>query len=193
MKNWFSPAAAGIVLACAAIPTGACAQSLDARPGLWAEASSSIINGKAMPTIFDVKGGLPAGEKARIKQVMAKLGLPPNWNPKLQCLTKASFDSAEVIRKAAASCPSPSVKARGNEISYSARCQEQGTEAQVTGNVRAVSDTEIRSNSRVEAQVQGQKVVSEHQTVSKWLGADCTQPPAGIDPQWLAGLGGSAE
>lgn len=56
----------------AAIPAGACAQSLDARPGLWAEASSSITNGKAMPTIFDVKGGLPAGEKARTKQVMAK-------------------------------------------------------------------------------------------------------------------------
>lgn len=193
MKNWFGPAVAGIAVACAAIHTGACAQSLDARPGLWAEASTSTINGKAAPTIFDVKGGLQEGEKARIKQVMGKLGLPQNWNPKLQCLTKASFNAAEVLRKSAVSCPSPSVKAKGNEISYSARCHEQGADAVVTGSVRAVSDTEIRESSRAEALVQGNKYVTEHQAVRKWLGADCTQPPAGIDPQWLEGLGGSAE
>jgi len=45
--------------------------------------------------------------------------------------------------------------------------------------------TEARMTMSSRADIQGKPLNVEMKSVSKWIGADCAHPPAGIDPSWV--------
>lgn len=180
------------VAACALWIGGqACAgdTSLNGRAGLWVEASMITMNGIKLPGVLDAPAGVAPAEVTDIREAMKKLGLPEGWDPKLVCLTRDSFDVAAATQKAAGVCPSPEIVVQGNSVKYQARCDTSGDQRlAVTGDVNVREGVEMTQNSRQEVLVRGLKMVTEARSVSRWLGADCSQAPKGIEPQWLQTL-----
>ncbi|HEX5374439.1 MAG TPA: DUF3617 family protein [Aquabacterium sp.] len=163
--------------------------SLNGRAGLWVEASLVTMNGVKLPGVLDVQGGLAPADVQQIRGAMKTLGLPEGWDPKLVCLTPDAFDVAVATQKAAGVCPSPELVIHGNSVKYQARC-ETGADQRlvVSGDVSVQNEVEMTQSSRQEVLVRGLKTVTEARSVSRWLGADCSQAPKGIEPQWLQTL-----
>lgn len=185
---------------CVQLAVGACAlwigglacaadASLNGRAGLWVEASMITMNGIKLPGVLDAPAGLAPAEVTHIREAMKNLGLPEGWDPKLVCMTREAFDVAVATQKAAGVCPSPEIKVQGSSVRYQARCETGGDQRlAVTGDVSIREGVEMTQNSRQEVLVRGLTMVTEARSVSRWLGADCTQAPKGIEPQWLQTL-----
>ena len=165
---------------------GVFAQTLPSRPGLWAEATEVKINGNAMPSGLD---DLDASMRSSIAQAMRKLGLPAGWSPRMSCRTPADLNLQNWLAKAAKDCGNLSSKLSGNKLSVSGTCSQGGSVAQLKGSAQFNGDKEMVYQARVETTFRGKQVVSETHSISKWVGADCSNPPPGIDPAWLDEMG----
>jgi hypothetical protein len=168
-----------------AAPQCSFAQMLNGRPGLWVEVRALSLNGESVPGPLITSNGLNPDQKAQLKQALSKLGLPENWTPRLACLTKGSFDVQAAVRQAALDCPKPTVKSKGNRATFSARCKHDDTVARLTGEIEVIGGTEFRQTYVTQASLQGVKVHSQTRTISKWVRADCSVPPEGINIEWL--------
>ena len=164
---------------------GVFAQSVPSRAGLWVEASEAKINGNAAPTMLDIDGAMDEQTRSGIKQAMRKYGLPAGWNPSLSCITAQELNVQQWIKKTSKNCGNLSTKQSGDKVTFSGTCAMGGQTATVKGSAQFNGDKEVVHEARVEGTYQGKPVVSETRSVSKWVGADCNNPPAGIDPAWL--------
>lgn len=162
------------------------AQVLKVRPGLWIESVSSSINGQPFPGMEVTLEPFGPQVVARVKAALKRYGLPANGNPNLQCYTQADFDVAAVIRKTAQYCPSPKVEMTASGVKYQANCQKDGATAMVKGEVRLTNGgMEIISTSQESGKTHGKPFTSDTHSIQKWIGADCNNPPEGIDREWL--------
>jgi hypothetical protein len=181
----FVLAAATLACLCA---QGALAQSVPSRAGLWVEASETKINGNAAPTMLDINGAMDESTRNGIKQAMRKYGLPAGWSPSLSCVTAQELNVQQWVKKTASNCGNLSVKQAGNKFTFSGTCAMGGQTANVKGSAQFNGDKEVVQEAQVQTTYQGKPVVSENRSVAKWVGADCNNPPAGIDPAWLGDM-----
>lgn len=160
------------------------AQSVTTKAGLWIVANKTTINGKKIPGILDVTG-ISESDKQKIRNAMKNAGLPTDSNPAFYCQQSDTIDINDVLKKVQTDCPNPSVKVSGSKISYNGKCHTDKGDADVSGIITILSKTESRSQMDASINVQGQQLKMHQQDVSKWIGANCDVPPAGIDPMWL--------
>lgn len=191
MKRMVKPTA---LAACAiAICTAAPAQTLEARTGLWASAHQTLVNGNRMPNIFDLKKGLSQQEKDDIAGAMKRLGLPAGWSPALDCGTSKTYDVPAIVQKANADgqCKVDGLTPTASGASFKLNCgsTDAGT-VSGTGDVKVTGGTESQIKVVMNGTVNGMPMKFEQTTVSKWVGPDCSNPPAGIDPKWMQRLSG---
>ncbi|TXD70502.1 DUF3617 family protein [Mitsuaria sp. TWR114] len=157
------------------------AQSISVKPGLWASASVNTLNGRKMPTIFEINGALTPQQKSSLAAAMAKVGLPTGASPHLDCQQSPEFalpkpqsvdDCTTQVKPGDAtsgtftmSCKSATASGMGNG-SY-----------QVTDKSSATVKVTFKGTT-----AQGMPITYESTSVHKWIGSDCSAPPPGIDP-----------
>ncbi|MEK8085908.1 DUF3617 family protein [Aquabacterium sp. A3] len=163
------------------------AQTLPGRPGLWIESTSGTMNGNALPGLEATLEAYGPEVHTRVRAALKRYGLPLDGAPSLKCLSSADFDVDAVLRKARQECPGAQVEKTATGVKYRGTCQGQsGTTASVEGEVRmSAKGDEIVSNNRVSGQFMKGRYVSEHRSIQKWIGGDCSHPPAGVDREWL--------
>jgi hypothetical protein len=176
-----------LLLAAACLAAAAAhAEPTQVKPGLWAQAVSTTVNGKPlkMPNMGD---GPAAQEWKRIQQAMKQFGLPEGWQPGLSCQRESSVDARDLIAKdkMASGCKFDVLEQRRDGGRFSMRCQLPEGVSQGSGEVTVTNGTEARFDSRSRMETGGQAVSLETKVVSKWVGPDCAHPPAGIDPSWV--------
>jgi len=190
MRIAFSKIFWGCLLAAGA--TAALAQTYPARPGLWASAHQATMDGKKLPGQLDIKGGMSPQQRQAIIQAMAQLGLPAGWSPSLSCETATQVSVQETLRKAQMDgCKVNVTDQRSDSLRFKMSCTPTaGQGAHMgpmsgTGEVTGIGGQEVKMGTRIQASIQGRMVNYESQTVSKWVGADCKHPPAGLDPSMV--------
>jgi len=162
------------------------AENVQVKPGLWAQSNITTVNGKQMqmPNL-----GAGAQEYQRIQQAAKQIGLPEGGIPSLSCERKGSYDARELLakEKMASECKFDVLDQRRDGARFSLRCQmPQGGVSQGSGEVTILNGgTEARMTMSSRADIQGKPLNVEMKSVSKWIGADCAHPPAGIDPSWV--------
>lgn len=178
-----------VLAACAmAICAAAPAQTIEGRTGLWAGAHQTLMNGKPMPNMFDIKGAMTQPEKDAIAAAMKKLGLPAGWTPTLECATSKTYDVPAIIQKATidSQCKVEGLTMTGSGASFKLACaQPNGPVMNGAGDIKVTGTTESQIKLTMAGTVNGQPVQFEQTTVNKWIGPDCSNPPPGIDLKWL--------
>lgn len=167
------------------LPMLAAAQTIEARPGLWAEAHVSTLNGKRMPSILDIQGALKPQERAAIVNAMNQLGLPAGWAPALSCASTSSYDVQALAKSAGdGACTVSIIEQRRDGARFAVSCTGQ-LNGKGQGEVKVLNQVQAESRYSMDGTYQGQPVKFEQKSQSKWIGADCSHPPQGIDPSWL--------
>lgn len=160
------------------------AQTVNTKAGLWIVANKSTVNGKQLPGILDIKG-IDESEKQRIRNALKSMGMPADWNPSFYCQKSATIDINDILRKVQAECPHPTVKVNGSKVTYSGQCRTEQGNADISGNITMISNTQTKGEMDASIVVQGQQIKMHQQDLSKWIGSNCKVPPAGIDPMWI--------
>ncbi|MFX1680498.1 DUF3617 family protein [Mitsuaria sp. CC2] len=157
------------------------AQSISVKPGLWASASVNTINGRKMPTIFDINGALTAEQKSSLAAAMAKVGLPAGGSPHLACQQSAEFSLPKP--ESVEQCTTQVKPANGSSGTFTMSCKSE----MVSGT--GVGTYEVKDKTAATVKVsfkgstaQGQPLSYDSSSVHKWIGSDCDTPPAGVDP-----------
>jgi len=136
-------------------------------------------------------------EYQRIQQAAKQLGLPEGGIPSLTCEHKGSFDAREMLakEKMASECKVDVLDQRRDGARFSLHCQmPQGGTSQGSGELTILNGgTEARMSVSSRGEVMGKPLNVEMKGVSKWIGADCAHPPAGIDPGWVENEDASGE
>ncbi len=180
---WVSMTCGAMVAAVMAASIGlvgaAQAQSVSVKPGLWASSTAGTVNGHKLPSIFDIKGALTPQQKSSLAAGMEQLGLPVG-SPNLSCQESETFTLPKP--KQTEQCTFTAVPADANSglIKMSCAGEVKGSgegRYKVTGKTMATIDW------RMEGTAQGGAPLKvEQTTVYKWVQADCSQPPQGMDP-----------
>ncbi len=157
------------------------AQSISVKPGLWASASVNTLNGRKMPTIFDIQGALTAQQKSSLSAAMAKLGLPAGGSPHLDCQKSAEF--ALPKPESVEQCTTQLKPADASSGTFTMSCKSE----MVTGTGVGTYEVKDKSTATVKVSfkgstVQGQPLSYDSSSVHKWIGSDCDAPPPGVDP-----------
>jgi hypothetical protein len=157
------------------------AQSISVKPGLWASASVNTLNGRKMPTIFDIKGALTAQQKSSLSAAMAKLGLPTGGSPHLDCQQSAEFTLPKP--ESVEQCTTQLKPADASSGTFTMSCKSE----MVTGT--GVGTYEVKDKSTATVKVsfkgsttQGMPLSYDSSSVHKWIGSDCNAAPDGLDP-----------
>jgi hypothetical protein len=187
--DWMNMNAGLVVLGVLVLASGtpAQAQTIPAKPGLWAASTVVTINGKQMPTRFDFKGALTEQQKSAIRQAMAQLGLPKNGNPSLICSTATEVDLQQMMADARSHGCVPTVTDRARDhISFNLACKTpQGLTAAGNGSATGINTDRVNYAYAMKGVADGTPVTYEARQVQQFVGPDCQHPPAGIDPQWI--------
>lgn len=160
------------------------AQSISVKPGLWASASVNTLNGRKMPTIFDINGALTPQQKTSLAAAMAKAGLPTGGNPHLDCQQSSEF--ALPKPQSVDDCTTQVKPGDATSGSFTMSCKSataSGTGAgtyQVTDKSSATIKVAFKGTT-----AQGMPLTYESTSVHKWIGSDCSAPPPGIDPSLM--------
>jgi len=172
-------AALALTLGLSAVP--AQAQSISVKPGLWASASVNTLNGKKLPTIFDIQGALTPQQKSSLAAAMAKVGLPPGGSPHLDCQQSAEFTLPKpqsVDECSTQVKPSDATSGTFTMSCKSATASGTGNGSyQVTDKSSATVKVSFKGTT-----AQGMPITYESTSVHKWIGSDCSAPPPGVDP-----------
>ena len=161
---------------------------------MWATANQTLINGKKVPGLLDIKGGgIDPQQRQAMVQAMQQLGLPAGWSPNLSCETATQVSVQEQLRKAKMEgCQVDVTEQRLDSLKFKLACtpkagaNELGAGAlQGTGEVTGIGSSEVKMGYRAQTTVQGKPWRFDSESVSKWVGADCKRPPAGVDPAWV--------
>ncbi|WP_431259982.1 DUF3617 domain-containing protein [Roseateles chitinivorans] len=157
------------------------AQSISVKPGLWASASVNTLNGRKMPTIFDIKGALTAQQKSSLSAAMAQLGLPAGGSPHLDCQKSAEF--ALPKPESVEQCTTQLKPADASSGTFTMSCKSDV----VSGTGAGTYEVKDKSTATVKVSfkgstVQGQPLSYDSSSVHKWIGSDCDAPPPGVDP-----------
>lgn len=160
------------------------AQTVNTKAGLWIVANKSVVNGKQLPGILDIKG-INESEKQRIRNALKSMGMPTDWNPSFYCQKSDTIDINDILRKVQAECPNPIIKVNGSKVTYSGQCHTEQGNANISGNITMISNTQTKGEMDASIAVQGQQITMHQQDLSKWIGSNCNVPPAGIDPMWI--------
>lgn len=183
VKYWAFIAMSLSTLAVAGLP--ARAQTVPAKPGLWAQASEAILNGKKLPTLFDIKG-VPEAKKAQLRQSMAAAGLPAGWNPSLSCEKASQIDLQDVLASMKAQGCSASITSRtADHISANLQCKSESGMATGTANVSGISSSSVTYVMNLTGTMYGQPMTYKATSINKFLGSDCSALPAGVDASML--------
>lgn len=164
------------------------AQTVPTKPGLWAQAHQTLLNGQKLPGRLDVKGAMPPAQRQAIERAMQTLGLPAGWSPAMHCQAGSQLDIASSLKDAKAQgCDVKLTDQSGDRVRFAMSCRTpDGNTAKGEGEYTGVGSAEVRGRYTMTSQYQGQPLKMDSQSVSKWLGSDCSKPPAGIDPSWLS-------
>lgn len=174
------------LLASSLLPAMANADTVPTKPGLWASASQVVLNGKPMPTIFDIKG-VPEAKKAQLRQAMAPAGLPAGWSPSIDCQTQAQVDLEQIMAKMQADGCTPKITSNtGSRITGTMDCAADGTKGHGTVEVTGIGSTSVTYLMTMTGTINGAPMTYKATTVSKFIGADCSQLPPGVDAGMLS-------
>jgi len=175
-----------LAIAAFVLPAVAHAQTVPAKPGLWASASQVVLNGKPMPTIFDIRG-IPDAKKAQLRQAMAQAGLPAGWNPSLDCQTESEIDlQAMLARMQADGCAPKITSNTGSRITGTMDCEADGTKGHGTVEVTGIGSSAVTYLMTMTGTINGAPMTYKATTVSKFIGSDCSQLPPGVDESMLS-------
>ncbi len=173
------------LIAACLLPAAANAQTVPTKAGLWASASQVVLNGKAMPTIFDIRG-VPDAKKTQLRQAMAQAGLPAGWNPSLDCQTETQVDLQAMMAKMQADGCTPKITSNtGNRITGTMDCTADGTKGHGTVEVTGIGSTSVTYLMTMTGTINGAPMTYKATTVSRYIGADCSQLPPGVDADML--------
>jgi hypothetical protein len=168
------------------LPAAADAQTVPAKPGLWASASQVVLNGKPMPTLFDIRG-IPETKKTQLRQAMAQAGLPAGWNPSLDCRTETEVDLQAIMAKMQADGCAPKITSNtGSRITGTMDCEADGTKGHGTVEVTGIGSNAVTYLMTMTGTINGAPMTYKATTVSKFIGADCSQLPPGVDASMLS-------
>ncbi|ESQ83768.1 DUF3617 family protein [Asticcacaulis benevestitus] len=171
-------------LVVAALP--AQAQTVPAKPGLWAQASEAVLNGKKLPTLFDIKG-VPEAKKNQLRQSMAAAGLPAGWNPSLSCEKATQVDLQEVLANMKAQgCAASITSQTADHISANLQCKSETGIATGTANVSGINSSSVTYVMNLTGTMYGQPMTYKATSINKFLGSDCSALPAGVDASMLS-------
>jgi hypothetical protein len=162
------------------------AEPVQVKPGVWAFAVTTTINGRPLP--MPALGDGPAAQEwRRMQQLVKQFGLPEGGHPGLACQRESAIDVRQLIAKdeLASKCKIDLLEQRRDGGRFSLNCQSADGVAQGKGEATVINGTEARVSATSHAVMHGQALDMETRTVSKWVGPDCQHPPAGIDPSWI--------
>lgn len=174
------------VLACAGPASAAHAETVPAKAGLWASASTVVLNGKTLPTLFDIHG-IPEAKKAQLRQAMAQAGLPAGWNPSIACQTATRIDLEDILAKMKADGCTPKVTSNtGSRITGTLDCAANGSRGSGTVEVTGVGSNTVTYLLTMTGTMNGAPMTYKATTISKFIGADCSALPPGVDADMLS-------
>ena len=176
-----------LALGLTAAASASLAENIQVKTGLWAGTSVTTVNGKTLQ-MPNMGNGPAAQEWQRMQQAAKQFGLPEGGTPSLSCERKGSYDGREMLakEKTGSDCKFDLLEQRRDGARFSLQCKmPQGGTSTGKGEVTILNGTEARITATSRAEVQGQVLNLEWKSVSKWIGADCAHPPAGIDPSWV--------
>jgi hypothetical protein len=161
------------------------AQTVPTKPGLWATASEVVINGRKMPTLFDIKG-VPQAQKDAMAGAMSQLGLPAGWSPSLNCQTASAVNIQEVMAKAQAQgCTATLTETAGDHVKYKMACKSNAGAASGDGTVTGIGSNQVKYVMNLTGTTMGKPMTYRAISINKYVGPSCANPPAGIDPSWI--------
>jgi hypothetical protein len=167
------------------IGIAAYAQTVPSKPGLWASASEVVLNGKKMPTIFEING-VPEAKKQQLRQSMAAAGLPAGWNPSLTCETASEVDIQQVLASMKADgCVGTITSRTPTHITADLQCKSPQGNSIGKADVSGVSTSTVTYVINMTGMLYGKPMTYKASTTSKFLGSDCSNLPAGIDPSMV--------
>ncbi|MCR5867380.1 MAG: DUF3617 domain-containing protein [Aquincola tertiaricarbonis] len=181
MKSFVTPALVALISWLAV--GGAQAQTLSVKPGLWASASTTRLNGSNMPTLFDVNGAMTPEQRSSLTAAMSRLGLPAGSNLALHCQRSDSYRLPAPQALEGCQVKVSPTNATSGTIALSCSGKLQGSGR---GSYEVTGRTAARQQLSMEATSRGLPLKLEQSTVFKWLGDDCERLPAGIDPEMFA-------
>jgi len=179
MKQRFLRVNVAVFAAAAALAAGAQAQSVNVKPGLWASSTAGTVNGRKMPSILDVNGALTPQQKSALVAGMQQLGLPPG-SPNLSCQETETFTLPKPQSTEQCSFTASPSDASSGTIQMTCNGQAKGSGQ---GSYKVTGKTSATMNWKVEVVSQGTPIKMEQTTVFKWVQADCSQAPKGMDPE----------
>lgn len=185
MKLFPAASALAVVLAVSSLagPMPARAQSVSVKPGLWASASTTRLNGSDMPTLMDVKGAMTPQQRSGLTAAMERLGLPTGSNLALHCQRTDTYRLPSPEAMEGCQMKVTPTDARSGTIALSCSGTLNGSGR---GSYEVTGKTAARQQLSMDATSRGLPLKLEQSTVFKWLGDDCTRLPAGIDPDMFA-------
>ena len=170
----------------ALLPAMATAQTVSTKPGLWASASTVVLNGKTLPTIFDIHG-IPETKKTQLRSAMAQAGLPAGWNPSLDCQTATEVDLQQILARMQADGCTPRITSNsGGRITGTMDCAADGAQTKGTVEVTGVGSAAVTYLLNMTGTMNGAPMTYKATTVSKLIAADCSHLPPGVDPSMLS-------
>ncbi len=155
------------------------AQTVSVKPGLWASSTAGTMNGHKLPSILDIKGALTPQQKSALVSGMQQLGLPVG-SPGLACQETESFALPKPQSTEQCTFNASPSDATSGIIQMSCNGQLKGSGQgtyKVSGKTTATLDWKMEGTTP-----QGTPIKMEQTTVYKWVQADCSQPPKGLDP-----------
>ena len=171
--------ALALTLGVSAVP--AQAQSISVKPGLWASASVNTLNGRKMPTIFDINGALTPQQKSSLAAAMAKVGLPTGGSPHLDCQQSPEF--ALPKPQSVDDCTTQVKPGDTTSGTFTMSCKSATASGMGNGSYQVTDKSSATVKVTFKGTTaQGMPITYESTSVHKWIGSDCSAPPPGIDP-----------
>ncbi len=158
------------------------AEPLAFRPGLWAGASNTTLNGQRLPTVLDIQGAMQPAERQAIVDAMAQAGLPAGWAPRLECAPTGSLNLAAI--KGAEGCSANVTSQNASGASFDVVCRGR-MNGKGHGTVKVIDDRNATGHWTMDGVAMGLPVRMEQSIQAKWIGDSCTDMPPGIDRAWL--------
>jgi hypothetical protein len=134
-----------------------------------------------MPTIFEIKG-IPEAKKAALRQSMAEAGLPAGWNPSLTCETASEVNLQKVLADMnAQGCAATLTSRTSTHITADLQCKAPSGSSTGKADVSGSGTSTLNYVITMNGQIYGKPAIYKASTVSKFIGTNCSQLPAGID------------
>lgn len=171
-----------------ALTSNAAQTAPEGRPGLWLEATRAKLNGATMPIALDAPGTVAEDELPALRKALAAQGVPQDWQPLLRCHAGDPPGTAAIRQSLSDECPGVRFRPHRGGFDYQGQCEKHGGRSTIAGQIHFKNDSHMTRRSTFEADVMGQSVRAETDTVMRWLSADCATLPAWLKPQWLPAL-----